>query len=352
MARPRVFLSSTFYDLHQSREDLDRFIRSLGYDCIRHESGAIPYAKDTRLEVSAYREVELCDIFVTIIGGKFGSESKELSGHSITQNEILRALEKGIQVYIFVERNTLTEYEVWKLNNGNDSIKYRFVDDTRIYSFIDGLYALPNNNPIVGFNTVSEISTYLLDQWAGLFQRFLAQQSRIQEVTIVEDMRGVATTLREMVDFLSRSSQDTENALRSILLANHPIFARLAKLTKTIYRVYFTDHAEMKTWLGVRGWAPAERGMYSKDSVEEWFNEKYGWIEFKEQLFNESGHLKMYAASEWSDEWIVEVLPAKPESVPAPAPARTSAPNPNVRRAQAAPKPAPKFSDMDDDIPF
>jgi len=342
MARPRVFLSSTFYDLHQSREDLDRFIRGLGYDCVRHESGAIPYSKDSRLEMSAYREVELCDIFVTIIGGKFGSESKEFSGHSITQSEIVRALEKGIQVYIFVERNTLTEYEIWKLNNDNDSIKYRYVDDTRIYSFIDRLYALPNNNPIVGFGTVSEISTYLLDQWAGLFQRFLAQQGRIQEVSIVEDMRGVATTLREMVDFLSSSSKDTENALRSILLANHPIFARLAKLTNTPYRVYFTDHEEMAIWLGVRGWTLGDPVMHSKGSVEEWHNDKKGWIEFKEALFNESGHLKMYAASEWSDDWIVEVLPVKQEAALAAGPTA-------IRRSRAVSKPAPNF---DDDIPF
>jgi len=332
MARPRVFLSSTFYDLHQSREDIDRFIRSLGYDCVRHESGAIPYVKDSRLEVSAYREVELCDIFVTVIGGKFGSESKEFSGHSITQNEIIRALEKGIQVYIFVERNTLTEYEVWKLNNGNESIKYRFADDPRIYSFIDRLYALPNNNPIIGFNNVSEITTYLLDQWAGLFQRFLAQQSRMKEVSIVEDMRGVAATLREMVDFLSRSSQDKDDALRSILLANHPIFARLAKLTNTPYRIYFTNHDEMEAWLVARGWTPGDSILYSKGSVEEWYNENAGWIEFKEQLFNESGHLKTYGASEWNDEWLIEVLPAKDVAPPPP-----TVPRRHRRLAELAP---------------
>jgi hypothetical protein len=196
MARPRVFLSSTYYDLHQSREDIERFIKSLGYDCVRHEAGAIPYSKDTRLEVSAYREVETCDIFVAIIGGKFGSESKDISGHSITQNEIVRALEKGIQVYIFVERNTLTEYEVWRINQQTPLMNYRFADDARIYTFIDRLYNLPNNNPIIGFGSVSEISTYLLEQWAGLFQRYLSQQPRMKEIAIVDDMRGVATTLR------------------------------------------------------------------------------------------------------------------------------------------------------------
>lgn len=341
MARPRVFLSSTFYDLHQSREDIDRFVRTLGYDCVRHESGAIPYSKESRLEMSAYREVELCDIFVTVIGGKFGSESKEISGQSVTQNEIVRALEKGIQVYIFVERNTLTEYEVWKINNGNDSVKYRFADDPRIYSFIDRLYALPNNNAIVGFNNVTEITNYLLDQWAGLFQRFLSQQSRMKEVSIVEDMRGVATTLREMVDFLSRSSQDKDDALRSILLANHPIFARLAKLTGTPYRIYFTNHDEMEAWLSVRGWKPGEPLLFSDGSVEEWYNDKIGWIEFKESFFNENGHLKTYAASDWNDEWLVPVAPAKQEA--------DTASQPISRRIPRAPI-LPVASD--DDIPF
>lgn len=37
MARPRVFISSTFYDLKQIRADLDNFIRSLGYDVVRNE---------------------------------------------------------------------------------------------------------------------------------------------------------------------------------------------------------------------------------------------------------------------------------------------------------------------------
>ena len=37
MAKPRVFISSTFYDLRQVRQDLDQFIMSLGYEPIRNE---------------------------------------------------------------------------------------------------------------------------------------------------------------------------------------------------------------------------------------------------------------------------------------------------------------------------
>lgn len=32
MAKPRIFISSTFYDLKQVRSDLDNFITGLGYE--------------------------------------------------------------------------------------------------------------------------------------------------------------------------------------------------------------------------------------------------------------------------------------------------------------------------------
>jgi hypothetical protein len=70
MAKPRVFISSTFYDLRHVREDLERFVRELGYEPIRHETGAIAYGKDAPPEEYAYREVELCDIIVSVIGGR------------------------------------------------------------------------------------------------------------------------------------------------------------------------------------------------------------------------------------------------------------------------------------------
>ena len=42
MARPRVFISSTFYGLKQVRSDLEIFIKSIGYDPVLHERGAVP----------------------------------------------------------------------------------------------------------------------------------------------------------------------------------------------------------------------------------------------------------------------------------------------------------------------
>ena len=53
MARPRIFISSTFYDLRQVRSDMERSIRELGYEPVRHETEAIPYSNDEPPESGA-----------------------------------------------------------------------------------------------------------------------------------------------------------------------------------------------------------------------------------------------------------------------------------------------------------
>ena len=75
MAKPRVFISSTFYDLKQIRVDLDNFIMSLGYDVVRNEEGEIPYGTNSKLEDYCYKEISTVDIVVAIIGGHFGTVS-------------------------------------------------------------------------------------------------------------------------------------------------------------------------------------------------------------------------------------------------------------------------------------
>lgn len=78
MAKPRVFISSTFYDLKQIRSDIDSFIQNLGYESIRNEEGNIPYGKDKSLEDYCYKEIKSVDILISIIGGRYGSESKKI----------------------------------------------------------------------------------------------------------------------------------------------------------------------------------------------------------------------------------------------------------------------------------
>ncbi|MBU0808092.1 MAG: DUF4062 domain-containing protein [Gammaproteobacteria bacterium] len=55
MAKPRVFISSTYFDFKNVRDDLDRFVRSLGYETVRHEVGQVPYERSQKLDSSCYK---------------------------------------------------------------------------------------------------------------------------------------------------------------------------------------------------------------------------------------------------------------------------------------------------------
>lgn len=54
MAKPRIFISSTFYDLKQIRTDLDNFIKGMGYDVVRNEQGNIPYGLNNNCIIDIY----------------------------------------------------------------------------------------------------------------------------------------------------------------------------------------------------------------------------------------------------------------------------------------------------------
>ena len=303
MARPRVFISSTFYDLRHIREDLERFIKELGYEPVRHEVGNIPYGKQEAPESYAYQEVELCDIIVTIIGGRFGTESQQEAGYSITQNELRRALERNVQVFVFIEQGVQSEFSTFKLNKNNKEVKYQFVDDIRIYEFIEKLYLLPRNNPIAAFQTSKDITDYLRAQWAGRFQRFLKEQNRVSEIKVLDEVKSVAGTLQQLVEYLTKERQSKDKAIQSILLASHPAFRRFADLTNTPYRVFFTNLSELNIWLKNRSWKPIEDVAKDEDSVLEWACKKE-YIKLKKPIFDDEGKLKVYSEQAWKDGWI------------------------------------------------
>ncbi|MDV2488919.1 DUF4062 domain-containing protein [Acinetobacter johnsonii] len=85
MAKPRIFVSSTYYDLKHIRASLSLFIDSLGYESILFEKGQIAFVSDDPLDISCYREAASADIFVLIIGGRYGSETSEVPIKSKSQ---------------------------------------------------------------------------------------------------------------------------------------------------------------------------------------------------------------------------------------------------------------------------
>lgn len=313
MAHPRVFLSSTFFDLKQVRADLERFIREMGYDPVLNERGSVPYGNDEKIEEYCYKEIELCDILVSIVGGRFGSSSQH-EPYSISQIEIKTAVDLGKQVYVFIDRSVLSEYSTYLNNKNIETIRYRFVDDVRVYKFIEEVEALPRNNPIAPFETSQDIANFLREQWAGLFQRFLQEQGRLKEVRLLEDIQATARTLNQLVTFLTEERKNQDQAVRQILLANHPAFQHIRKVTNTPYRVFFTNREEMATWLKSRTYIEIDSSAWDDPKYSEWAREatpKNFLLKISEDIFEIDGKLKIYTATEWKEEWIEQTTYGK-----------------------------------------
>lgn len=218
MANPRVFVSSTYYDLKHVRSSLDIFIETLGYESVLSEKGDIAYSPDMPLDESCYREVTSADIFVLIIGGRYGSESsdssKKISGdfyeryESVTKKEFEEAIRRDIPVYVLVEQSVYSEYHTYLRNKKSKDISYAHVDSVNIFKFIEQILTLPKNNPTQTFEKFSDIETWLREQWAGLFRELLRRMSEQKKFTElshqVDGLKEINTTLKTYLESVMR----------------------------------------------------------------------------------------------------------------------------------------------------
>jgi len=304
MAKPRVFISSTFYDFKQIRSDLDSFITGLGYESIRNEEGDIPYGKDEALEEYCYKEIKAVDILVSVIGGRYGSESRK-KNTSISQMELRTAIKENKQVYIFIENAVLSEYETYLLNKDSE-VKYRFVDDVRVYQFIEDIKGMKLNNNIKGFDTALDITRYLKEQFAGLFQRFLEEQTRIKEVSIITNLEKTAQTLNKLVNYLSDENKGQSEEINKILMINHPLVAKLRTVLDIPYNFYIEGKSDMISLLHARGYESDDLPWEEYD-IATWVydgNNKKAYIKVSNSIFDDEGKLKFIRQSDWSDDLV------------------------------------------------
>ena len=211
------------------------------------------------------------------------------------------------------------EYQTYLKNKKTKGVVYNFVDNVAIYEFIEEIEALPRNNPIAPFETAQEIASFLQEQWAGLFQRFLQEQSRAKEVELVDSMANTAKTLDQLVKFLTEERRNKDQAIQEILLTNHPAFQRIRMVTSAPYRVFFTNRAELDEWLKARSFRNLPKEAWDDAKYEEWINEadesEDAVLKVALTIFDENGKLKVYTSEEWKDRWIqIEKTPKTPKA--------------------------------------
>lgn len=222
MAIPRVFVSSTCYDLKYIRENLKYFIRSLGYEPILSEEGAVFYDPTKHTHDSCLTEVPNCQLFVLIIGGRFGGEFKGKTS-SITNEEYREAIRRKIPVFALVESAVYSDHQVFNTNRKNKSIDsskiiYPSIDKyaIKVFDFIDEVRLQAINNALVPFRDFTDIENYLKQQWAGMMFSFLLRDN---ESARVADTMAHLVEINEKVAFLSKQLLSAVGSKESNVLA-------------------------------------------------------------------------------------------------------------------------------------
>lgn len=207
MAKPKVFVSSTYYDLKYVRERLSLFLENMGFDPILFENGGIFFDYNSEIDESCYKEVKECHFMIIIVGRKYGSEIHEEKGlkkegqryTSIVRREYETAIANNIPVAVFVDKSVDVEYELYKGNKNeldkyDPPIKFQQVDNVGIFELID----LFQTSYIKKFDTIADIENHIRNQVSGMLYKYL---SRLRKDKI--DHR-ILSTMDDLKNLLSR----------------------------------------------------------------------------------------------------------------------------------------------------
>ena len=225
MSIPRVFISSTYYDLKQVRNVVGDFIRNIGYEPVMHERSDVAYTQTVPLENDCYTELSSCDIVICIVGNHFGSKSTA-NDFSVTMNEIRHAMKTQKKVYVFVANNVYIENETYVKNKEFGNFKSAYTDDLKIHEFLADLRAKVTNHVILPFDTIDQIVDILKKQFAGLLQALLQKEASLTEGKTIYDLQETVSQIKKSI--AEYDEKKTEFFLKfdsSIFSCNGVLFA-------------------------------------------------------------------------------------------------------------------------------
>jgi hypothetical protein len=207
MPAPRVFVSSTCYDLRYIRENLNIFIKGLGFEPVLSEKGNIYYNPGMHVQESVLAEVSNCQLFVLIIGGRFGSKYKD-SPQSIVNREYLKAIEEKVPIFAVVEESVYSEYKFYIRNKENKQLIFTEVDTPKIFNFMQEVESYIVNNALFPFNDINELESYLKQQWAGLMYDLLVKRSTYErDAEVFEKLSHLEFLTKQLLNSIGRDTE-------------------------------------------------------------------------------------------------------------------------------------------------
>ena len=210
--KPRIFVSSTFYDLKYMRDDLSNFIRAHDFEPIMFEEGDVGYTPGKGLDESCYETMKTADMVVLIIGGNYGSpasgENKDGIEEylSVTRKEFITAVKASIPAYVFIDASVYAEYGIYEENMQNIEekkceIRFKATKDINVFRFIKSIKTIGNIS-ITEFKKSGEIKSFLGKQWADMFKTYLKSLRENKDTLQVQDAIARLNTMMQQMEVM------------------------------------------------------------------------------------------------------------------------------------------------------
>lgn len=164
MARPRVFISSTCFDLGDARAALTTFLEGYGFEVLNSQQGSFGVKPKVHSHEACLEEVESADLLVLLVGGRYGGTFIG-STRSITNEEVNKAQRLGIPIIAFVHRDVESNRRTYGKNPQGDFS--HVVDSTRIFDFVHSLSSGQDDNWLHPFENVADVIDTLRHQLAN-----------------------------------------------------------------------------------------------------------------------------------------------------------------------------------------
>lgn len=260
--KPRIFVSSTFYDLKYMRDDLSNFIRAHDFEPIMFEEGDVGYTPGKGLDESCYETMKTADMVVLIIGGNYGSpasgENKDGIEEylSVTRKEFITAVKASIPAYVFIDASVYAEYGIYEENMQNIEekkceIRFKATKDINVFRFIKSIKTIGNIS-ITEFKKSGEIKSFLGKQWADMFKTYLKSLRENKDTLQVQDAIARLNTMMQqmelMVNGLGKKVLENQSAeLGKIVAQQRQIKAReIARRMSNYLTCNFSDISSRK----------------------------------------------------------------------------------------------------------
>lgn len=188
MPTKKLFLSSTCYDLAETRVRIEAWARRRGYEPVLSDRANFPIDPNVHRHDVCLANAKRVDMFVLLVASRFGAPYYADSSISVTWAEFRAAAAAGVPIVVFVDKRVWDERNELRSQPEKEPV---FTQDKRTFAFLSEVQGHPRGYWMQIFGAPDTIIE-CLDSIATLFPITLHKRESGVEV---EGQRIVAASL-------------------------------------------------------------------------------------------------------------------------------------------------------------